>query len=70
MARVLVQHSVRYDSHGNATGTRYEKVGQVVLDVTHFYLQKDNGNPVCRVSCGDIWAVRPVQHDKYEFVTV
>lgn len=69
--RVLIQHGVKYNSKGDAIGTRYNKVGHVVLPLTHVYIHKDeHGNDVGRVSCGDIWSIKRVNNPNYEYVTV
>lgn len=71
MARVLIQHEVKYNDKGHPTGVKYTKVGHVVLNLTHLYMHKDaHGNDVGRVSCGDTWSIRRVNNPNYEYVTI
>ena len=55
--KVLVKHTVR---SGKVTQAKPK-----IYDLVHQYL---GGN--VRVSSGDVWAVKPVSHAQYDFVTV
>jgi hypothetical protein len=67
---VLVQHRVKFNDKGDAIGLEFHKVGQRVMPISHFFKHRsDKGNRMVRVPSGDTWAVRPVNHDHYQFVT-
>lgn len=66
----LVQHEVRYDKRGHSIGVGYRGIGKKILPITHFYRHTTNNNQVCKVSTGDIWEVKPINHPDYQFVTI
>lgn len=72
MDRILVQHEVTRNKNNDVTGTAFRKhAGRgIISEISHFYMHKEDGLPVCRVASGDTWKCKPVNHSEFEYITV